>query len=81
MGNFIFLNATPCGRLEKCDTFFQVQPPTEDAASQHSYRVYYQVSEWKTLSKSRLDPEKWGWCLMNKDLEPITMLLVSKIAS
>ena len=52
-------------------------PPTPDAASLHAYRVYYQVIEWKTLSKTLINPENWGWHVENGKLEPTTMNQVS----
>lgn len=42
-------------------------PPTEDAARQHSYRVYHQVQLWQGVEKT---PESWGWRKMDKILCP-----------
>lgn len=52
-------------------------PPTADAASQHSYRVYLQVIQWKTLLDTDIDVLEWGWKLKDERLEPIMMLQVS----
>ena len=35
-------------------------PPTEDSETQHAYRVYLQVNQWKTLSNSDMYAENWG---------------------
>ena len=45
-------------------------PPTEDAATQHLYRVYLQVQKW--LSNDLL-PTEWGWSKENNLLRPIRM--------
>ena len=36
-------------------------PPTEDACSFHSLRVYLQVQEWKGISN--VQPTEYGWAL------------------
>ena len=36
-------------------------PPTEEAAVQHVLRVYLQVTYWKALSNTEIDPRLWGW--------------------
>lgn len=56
-------------------------PPTADAASQHSYRVYLQVVQWKTLLDTDIDAEKWGWRVRDERLEPIMMLKVSQYSA
>ena len=38
----------------------QLLPPTEEAARQHSYCVYLQISDWKCFD-SVLHPLDWGW--------------------
>lgn len=47
-------------------------PPTSASAQQHFYRVYYQVQVWLG---NALDPEEWGWKLIDNVLEPIHTLL------
>ena len=47
-------------------------PPTSASASQHLCRVYYQVQVWLG---NQLDPEDWGWKLVDNTLEPIQTLL------
>ncbi|KAI4474116.1 hypothetical protein M0804_015008 [Polistes exclamans] len=39
---------------------------------QHLYRVYYQVQTWLD---NQLNPEDWGWKLIDNTLEPIKTLL------
>lgn len=46
-------------------------PPTSASAIQHLYRVYYQVQTWLGY---QLNPEDWGWKLINNTLEPIQTL-------
>lgn len=43
-------------------------PPTESAAAQHCYRVYYQVQQWLG---NELNPKEWGWQIEKYGLEPI----------
>jgi hypothetical protein len=43
-------------------------PPTSASAEQHLFRVYYQVQVWLG---NKLDPEDWGWKLVDNTLEPI----------
>ena len=47
-------------------------PPSAGAAKQHAFRVFLQVSYWKTLMRTSMKPDDWGWRL-NKDglLEPV----------
>lgn len=47
-------------------------PPTSASATQHLFRVYYQVQTWQG---NELNPEDWGWKLINNTLEPIRTLL------
>ncbi|KYN15191.1 hypothetical protein ALC57_12601 [Trachymyrmex cornetzi] len=47
-------------------------PPTSASAFQHLYRVYYQVQVWLG---NELDPEEWGWKLIDNCLDPIQTLL------
>jgi hypothetical protein len=47
-------------------------PPTSASAQQHLFRVYYQVQVWLG---NKLDPEDWGWKLVDNTLEPIQTLL------
>ncbi|KAI4476357.1 hypothetical protein M0804_013672 [Polistes exclamans] len=47
-------------------------PPTSASAIQHLYRVYYQV---QTRLGNQLNPEDWGWKLIDNTLEPIKTLL------
>lgn len=46
-------------------------PPTEAAASQHSFRTFHQVQQW--LGRS-LSPEEWGWRKAGNSLIPISTL-------
>ena len=45
-------------------------PPTPSAVKFHSYRVFYQVMEWRNTA-SELDPKDWGWRLRDGRLTPI----------
>ena len=47
-------------------------PPSEDALYFHCLRVYFQISVWRKLDQSALNPSEWGWKLLNGILEPIT---------
>ena len=53
-----------CHKVANSSVFVhpQVLPPTAAATKYHSYRVYYQIQEWKG---EILDPLKWGWKLVN----------------
>lgn len=44
-------------------------PPTEEAASHHSYRTYHQVQKWLGTNKS---PTEWGWKLDDQGIIPVT---------
>lgn len=44
-------------------------PPTEDAAREHSLRVYHQVQLWHGVAK---DPLQWGWKKIGRQLRPVT---------
>ena len=46
-------------------------PPSENAAQQHSYRVYLQVMDWKFLGEAHFDPLEWGWVLRNGLYHPV----------
>ena len=37
-------------------------PPTSSAAKYHSYRVFFQICQWKSFD-CNLQPELWGWSL------------------
>ena len=37
----------------------ELLPPSENAAQQHSYRVYLQVMDSKFLEEAHVDPLKW----------------------
>ena len=45
--------------------------PSENAAQQHSYRVYLQVMDSKFLEEAHVDPLKWGWVLRNGLYHPV----------
>lgn len=47
-------------------------PPTSSSAKYHSYRVYLQVQQWRSLQCS-LKPEDWGWKLVEGEYVPIDM--------
>ena len=53
-------------------------PPTADAASLFSYRVYLQVVYWKTLMRTDINATSWGWPVKDEKLEPIMMTNVSQ---
>lgn len=56
-------------KLSSSKTFVhpRVLPPTSDGNRYHSYRVYHQVQQWRG---NDLDPEKWGWRIVNGKLVP-----------
>ena len=49
----------------------ELLPPSENAAQQHSYRVYLQVMDSKFLEEAHVDPLKWGWVLRNGLYHPV----------
>jgi len=46
-------------------------PPSGRAAHFHVCRVHLQVVQWKTLMRDFLDPQDWGWKLVDGQLIPI----------
>ena len=44
-------------------------PPTEEAAIQHSLRVYLQIYQWK--SETFIDPLDWGWLVKQGRMTPV----------
>ena len=44
-------------------------PPTSGAAKYHSYRVFLQVQQWKSIDCS-LQAEVWGWNLLDTGYFP-----------
>ena len=46
--------------------------PTENAAKYHIYRAHCQVVFWSTLGYVRLNPEEWGWSLVEGCFMPIS---------
>ena len=52
----------------KTNFAFETLPPTEGAAKQHAFRVYYQLQLW--LSNC-LNPTQWGWKVAKNHLVPI----------
>jgi 5'-3' exonuclease len=50
-------------------------PPTENAALQHIYRVHLQVVQWKTLMDTDLQPEDWGWRVVDGRYVPVATVL------
>ena len=46
-------------------------PPTEDAVWQHSLRVYLQITYWKTLLDTDIDPVMWGCMVKDGHLVPV----------
>ena len=47
-------------------------PPTSAAATQHCYRVYYQVQEWACLGANfNLNPKQWGFQEQQGQLLPV----------
>ena len=45
-------------------------PPTESATHYHTSRVHLQVTKWKNLSLTCLDPKEWEWKEKNGVMEP-----------
>lgn len=50
-----------CQKVARCNAFVESKslPPTKGAMKYHSFRVYYQVQEWK--GNEDLNPTDWGW--------------------
>ena len=46
-------------------------PPSENAAQQHSYRIYLQVVDWKFLEEAHVDPLEWSWVIRNGFYHPV----------
>ena len=46
-------------------------PPSERAAYHHVLRVFCQVQEWNCLEENAVNPENWGWKVVDGKLEPI----------
>ena len=46
-------------------------PPTVDTAKFHSFRVFYQISQWNTSMKTSRVATDWGWKRQNDHFEPI----------
>ena len=46
-------------------------PPTERSAYSHCIRVFLQVNYWSTLSFRNIDPQDWGWKLLDGRYSPI----------
>ena len=46
-------------------------PPYERAAHFHACRVHLQVVQWKTLMRDCIDPQDWGWKLVDGQLIPV----------
>lgn len=55
----------------KLKTKFSLEslPPTEGAAKQHAFRVFYQIQLW--LGTTNLQATDWGWQIRNEYLIPI----------
>ena len=49
-------------------------PPSVGAAEQHALRAYIQISDWLTLTPKSLDPESFGWKLVENIYTPIDLL-------
>ena len=47
----------------------QTLPPTSAAAKYHSFRVFYQIVQWKG-SPVELLPEEWGWIVTENGIHP-----------
>ena len=47
----------------------QTLPPTSAAAKYHSFRVFYQIVQWKG-SPVELLPEEWGWIVTEDGIHP-----------
>ena len=54
-------------------------PPTEGSAWQHSLRVYLQITYWKTLYDTAINPTEWDWKLAKDYLEPVMTEQVSLV--
>ena len=46
-------------------------PPTENAARYHMYRTHLQVMQWKSLLNCDINPQEWGWKLIDDHFVPI----------
>ena len=46
-------------------------PPSPRAAFHHGLRVYHQITVWRTLSDSDIEPLKWGWKVTDDHFVPI----------
>ena len=44
-------------------------PPTSAAGKYHSYRVFFQICQWKN-SECDMLPESWGWTPLDSGLYP-----------
>ena len=62
-----------CDKVASSTSHVQPQtlPPTSAAAKYHSFRVYYQIQEWKG-TEARLLPQDWGWKESDGRLIPVT---------
>ena len=65
---YSFVRATRLNKPVKLSNL----PPTFYASQQHIFRVYLQVQKWLD---NDLNPEEWGWMIVNNSLEPIQTLL------
>jgi hypothetical protein len=45
-------------------------PPTESSTKYHCMRSYYQIMTWMGMA-GEMNPENWGWKLVNDELVPI----------
>ncbi len=58
-----------CEKVATKSVYVQPQslPPTSAAGKYHSFRVYFQIMKWKQ-SKIVMQPEEWGWKIINGKL-------------
>ena len=61
-----------CEKVATNTTFVlpQTLPPTSAAAKYHSFRVYFQIQEWKGVA-SEMQPTAWGWKDYDGKLMPV----------
>lgn len=67
LGNLRYLHFS---KAELKSSFsLETLPPTESAAKQHAFRVYYQIQRW--LGNENLAATDWGWYMKNNHLMPV----------
>ena len=61
-----------CGKISKGTSHVEprTQPPSA-AAMYHSLRVYYHVMYWKGKKGDSMNPEEWGWHIVDGKCLPM----------